>query len=178
LDQKIVDFSIVGIDPENVNSKWLRLERNYEIKRREMLRLVYELYPTFEIMVRNNLASMISVRGQAGANGRFPTENDVDILLFATSIDSYGKIRSHLTNDSKMFKRVTWVEQEYDKCSHCSPVYILRENVDEKYDLDVWSVVLEKEEWKLRFLNKNKAVVMDKNSIPLLDDMKIIIRGI
>jgi hypothetical protein len=125
--QKIVDLVLVGENNSLVKKKWKKLVQHFETKKKEMIETLYQLHPTFDYMIKKDLISLVTIMGQVGTDKRLPTEDDVDILISATSPKNYSSIRKILIKNANMFKLVTWVEQNYDRrSSYCSPVYFLR----------------------------------------------------
>lgn len=126
VDQRIVDLLVLGREKTNVDMVWHNLVEEYETKRTEMLLKVEGMRDVFENLLNKDLVLGGAVRGLAGSSKRYPTENDVDIVILTPSHKNHSRIKSILTERVSGFKRLNWTEDESETL-----------DPDEKYELDI-----------------------------------------
>lgn len=126
VDQRIVDLLVLGLEKLNVDMTWYNLVEEYETKRAEMLLKVGSLRDVFEDLLNKDLVLGGVLRGSAGSNKRYPTENDVDIIILTPSHENHSMIKSILTEKVGGFKKLNWTEEESETL-----------DPDEKYELDI-----------------------------------------
>lgn len=126
VDQRIVDLLVLGREKTSVDTVWYNRVEEYETKRTEMLQKVEGLRDVFEDLLNRDLVLGGAVRGSAGSSKRYPTENDVDIVVLTSSHENHSRIKSILAEKANGFKRLNWTEDESETL-----------DPDEKYELDI-----------------------------------------
>ncbi len=126
VDQRIVDLLVLGREKTSVDMVWDNLVEEYETKKTEMLQKVEGLRDVFKDLLNRDLVLGGAVRGSAGSSKRYPTENDVDIVILTPSHENHSRIKSILTEKASGFKTLNWSEDESETL-----------DPDEKYELDV-----------------------------------------
>ena len=119
-----------------------------------MLSKVKELSYIFEELLHNNLALSGIIRGSVGSIKRFPTENDIDILILTPYKNTHPSIKSILTERIEGFKRLNWGDNES---------FIV--NANEQYDLDIDLI-------SIKWLPLDP--IMAKAHIDIIDDSTIV----
>jgi hypothetical protein len=112
VDQRIVDLLVVGQKRLRVEKIWRNLVEEYEIKRAEMVLKVEGLHDVFEDLLNKNLALGGILRGSAGSNKRYPTENDVDLVILTPDQRVHSVIKSIMVKKVGGFKKLNWAEEE------------------------------------------------------------------
>jgi len=126
VDQKIVDLLVVGKEKPLVEEKWQQLSEEYKTKRKDMLSRVDELRDVFRHLKKKRLASGGILRGSVGSNKRYPTENDVDIVILTPHHNTHSATESLLLAEVHGFKRLNIGDDKTFTIDSCK-----------EYDLDV-----------------------------------------
>lgn len=126
VDQRIVDMLVVGQQKLKVDKAWQNLVEKYEVKRDEMVFKVERLRSIFEELLNKDLALGGILRGSAGSNKRYPTENDVDIAILTPDQKAHSVIKSIMPKKVSGFKKLNWTEGESFSL-----------DPDEKFELDI-----------------------------------------
>jgi hypothetical protein len=126
VDQKIVDLLVVGSEKLNAERTWQKLIKKYELKRKNMMLKVNRRRGIFEELLDKGLALGVILRGSVGSKKRYPTENDVDIVILTPSQKTHSVVWSTLMEKVSEFKMLNLGDNESFKI-----------DLNEEYELDV-----------------------------------------
>ena len=126
VDQRVVDLLVVGLEKSKVDMTWRELVERYYNKRAHVMRKAERLREILEEMVSKDLALAVILRGSVGSEKRYPTEDDLDVVILTPSQETHSSIKSILVENVDGFRTLNIGDDESFMIDR-----------DEEYELDV-----------------------------------------